>query len=69
VKIGLFNAVYRVAKPFVGNRGAVWLAGMAPAVLFVGVPLLLFWLFIAGLPTTGSDTHQTCGSGAYTWDC
>lgn len=65
----LFNAVYRLLSPIIGNRPAIWLAELTPAFLFAGIPLLLFWLFLSGPTTDRGRDHQTCGSGPWTWDC
>jgi hypothetical protein len=69
MKIRLFNRVYAALAPVIGARAAIWFAEIFPVVLFAGIPLLFFWLFLS-VPTThtGAD-HQTCGAGAQTRDC
>jgi hypothetical protein len=48
MKISLFNIVYRRVSPFLGNRAAVAIGELAPALLFAGIPLLLFLLVLSG---------------------
>jgi hypothetical protein len=69
VKISFFNIVYRVARPIFGNRAAVMIGEFAPALLFAGIPLLLFWLLLSGPTNNRGADHQMCGSGPTSWDC
>ena len=69
MKISLFNIVYRLVRPVLGNRAAVAIGELAPALLFAGVPLLLFWLLLSGPTSDRGADHQTCGSGPWSRDC
>lgn len=69
MKRRLFNVVYAAVAPILGARAAVWLAELAPALLFAGIPLLVFWLLFSGpIANRGAD-HQTCGAGPTVRDC
>jgi hypothetical protein len=54
LKTSLFNFVYRVARPLVGIRAALFIAEIAPALLFAGIPLLLYWWLLSGVPTNNA---------------
>jgi hypothetical protein len=69
MRTSIFRAVYRATVPIIGNRAAIWIGELAPALLFAGIPLLLFWLLLSGPVVNRGADHQTCGSGPTSWDC
>jgi hypothetical protein len=69
LRINFYNRVYRLCRPVIGNRAAIFVAEAMPVLLFAGIPLLAFWLFLAGPTSRGGGDHQTCGSGPFAWDC
>ena len=60
---------YRIARPLIGHRAALWFSGMAPGFALAAAGVLLFWIFFSVFPATkGGDSSGECGS-RITWDC
>jgi len=55
-RISFYNRIYRLCRPVIGNRAAIFVAQTMPVLLFAGVPLLAFWLFLAGPTSRGAET-------------